>query len=212
VVAYLHAFPNAARTARAGADHTAEDGGGMMPTYGEAQAQMDRSIEALRRDFNSVRTGKASPALLDSVRVDAYGSKMPLNQVASVSTPEPRMLIVQPWDKGLLGTIEKAIRNSELGLNPSNDGNIIRVPIPALNEERRRDMVKLLHRIGEDGRIAVRHARQEANKEIKRLQTDHEISEDEGHRELDRIQKLTDEYIAKIDTLLKAKEEEVMEV
>jgi ribosome recycling factor len=183
-----------------------------MPTYGEAQAQMDRSIEAMRREFNSVRTGKASPALLDTVRVDAYGSKMPLNQVASVSTPEPRMLIVQPWDKGLLGTIEKAIRNSELGLNPSNDGNIIRVPIPALNEERRRDMVKLLHRIGEDGRIAVRHARQEANKEIKRLQTDHEISEDEGHRELDRIQKLTDEYIAKIDTLLKAKEEEVMEV
>jgi ribosome recycling factor len=184
----------------------------MMPTYGEAQAQMDRSIEALRREFNSVRTGKASPALLDSVRVDAYGSKMPLNQVASVSTPEPRMLIVQPWDKGLLGIIEKAIRNSELGLNPSNDGNIIRVPVPALNEERRREMVKLLHRIGEDGRIAVRHARQEANKEIKRLQTDHEISEDDAHRELDSIQKLTDEYIAKIDTLLKAKEEEVMEV
>jgi ribosome recycling factor len=184
----------------------------MMPTYGEAQAQMDRSIEALRREFNSVRTGKASPALLDTVRVDAYGSKMPLNQVASVSTPEPRMLIVQPWDKGLLGTIEKAIRNSELGLNPSNDGNIIRVPVPALNEERRREMVKLLHRIGEDGRIAVRHARQEANKEIKRLQTDHEISEDDAHRELDSIQKLTDEYIAKIDTLLKAKEEEVMEV
>jgi ribosome recycling factor len=184
----------------------------MMPTYGEAQAQMDRSIEALRREFNSVRTGKASPALLDTVRIDAYGSKMPLNQVASVSTPEPRMLIVQPWDKGLLGTIEKAIRNSELGLNPSNDGNIIRVPVPALNEERRREMVKLLHRIGEDGRIAVRHARQEANKEIKRLQTDHEISEDDAHRELDSIQKLTDEYIAKIDTLLKAKEEEVMEV
>jgi ribosome recycling factor len=183
-----------------------------MPTYGEAQAQMDRSIEALRREFNSVRTGKASPALLDTVRVDAYGSKMPLNQVASVSTPEPRMLIVQPWDKGLLNDIEKAIRNSELGLNPANDGNIIRVPIPALNEERRREMVKLLHRIGEDGRIAVRHARQEANKEIKRMQTDHEISEDDARREMDRIQKLTDEHIAKIDVLLKAKEEEVMEV
>jgi ribosome recycling factor len=183
-----------------------------MPTYGEAQAQMDRSIEALRREFNSVRTGKASPALLDTVRVDAYGSKMPLNQVASVSTPEPRMLIVQPWDKGLLNDIEKAIRNSELGLNPANDGNIIRVPIPALNEERRREMVKLLHRIGEDGRIAVRHARQEANKEIKRMQTEHEISEDDARREMDRIQKLTDEHIAKIDVLLKAKEEEVMEV
>jgi ribosome recycling factor len=184
----------------------------MMPIYGEAQAQMDRSIEALRREFNSVRTGKASPVLLDTVKVDAYGSKMPLNQVASVSSPEPRMLLVQPWDKGLMGEIEKSIRNSELGLNPSNDGNIIRVPIPALNEERRREMVKLLHRIAEDGRIAIRHARQEANKDIKRRQTDHEVSEDDARREMDRIQKLTDEHIARIDALLKAKEEEVMEV
>jgi ribosome recycling factor len=184
----------------------------MMPTYAEAQSQMEKSIDALRREFNSVRTGKASPALLDTVRVDAYGSKMPLNQVASVSSPEPRMLIVQPWDKGLMNEIDKAIRNSELGLNPANDGNVIRVPIPALNEERRREMVKLLHRIGEDARIAVRHARQEANKEIKRLQSDHEISEDDARREMDRIQKLTDEHIAKIDVLLKSKEEEVMEV
>lgn len=183
-----------------------------MPTYGEAQTQMDKSIEALRREFNSVRTGKASPALLDTVRVDAYGSKMPLNQVASVSTPEPRMLIVQPWDKGLMADIEKAIRTSELGLNPANDGNIIRVPVPALNEERRREMVKTLHRIAEDGRIGVRHARQEANKEIKRRQADNELSEDEAHRETERIQKLTDEHIARIETLLKAKEEEVMEV
>jgi ribosome recycling factor len=184
----------------------------MMPVYAEAQGQMDRSVEALRREFNSVRTGKASPALLDTIRVDAYGSKMPLNQVASVSTPEPRMLIVQPWDKGLLSDIEKSIRNADLGLNPSNDGNIIRVPIPALNEERRRDMVRVLHKIAEEGRIAVRHARQEANKSIKQQQSDHEISEDDAHRELDRIQKLTDEYIAKVDNLLKAKEEEVMEV
>lgn len=183
-----------------------------MPTYGEAQTQMDKSIEALRREFNSVRTGKASPALLDTVRVDAYGSKMPLNQVASVSTPEPRMLIVQPWDKGLMADIEKAIRSAELGLNPANDGNIIRVPVPALNEERRREMVKTLHRIAEDGRIGVRHARQEANKEIKRQQSDNELSEDEAHREMERIQKLTDEHIARIETLLKAKEEEVMEV
>ncbi|MEX0906952.1 MAG: ribosome recycling factor [Gemmatimonadota bacterium] len=183
-----------------------------MPTYGEAQSHMDKSIEALRREFNSVRTGKASPALLDTVRVDAYGSKMPLNQVASVSSPEPRMLIVQAWDKGLMGDIEKAIRNSELGLNPANDGNIIRVPVPALNEERRREMVKVLHRIAEEGRIAVRHARQEANREIRRRQSDNEISEDDARRETDRIQKLTDEHIARIETLLKAKEEEVMEV
>jgi ribosome recycling factor len=183
-----------------------------MPTFREAQSQMDRSIEALRREFSSVRTGKASPALLDTVRVDAYGSKMVLNQVASVSTPEPRMLIVQPWDKGLIGEIEKAIRNSELGLNPANDGNLIRVPVPALNEERRREMVKMLHRIAEEGRVGVRHARQEANKDIKRRQSDAELSEDEARRETDRVQKLTDEYIAKIDHLLKSKEEEVMEV
>lgn len=183
-----------------------------MPTYGEAQAQMDKSMDALRRDFSSVRTGKASPALLDMIRVDAYGSKMPLNQVASVSAPEPRMLIVQPWDKGLMNEIEKAIRNSELGLNPANDGNVIRVPVPALNEERRRDMVRMLHKQAEEGRIAIRHARQEANKEIKRRQSEHELSEDDARREMDRIQKLTDEHIAKIDQLLKAKEEEVMEV
>src|SRR5688572_21779956 len=116
----------------------------MMPTYREAQTQMDKAMEALRREFNSVRTGKASPALLDMVRVDAYGSKMPLNQVASVSSPEARMLIVQPWDKGLMKEIERAIRDAELGLNPANDGNVIRVPIPALNEERRREFVKML--------------------------------------------------------------------
>ncbi|HEX6307952.1 MAG TPA: ribosome recycling factor [Longimicrobiales bacterium] len=183
-----------------------------MPTVRDAQAQMDKAIEALRREFSSVRTGKASPALLDTVRVDAYGSKMSLNQVASVSTPEPRMLIVQPWDKGLMHEIEKAIRNSELGLNPANDGNIIRVPVPALNEERRREMVKMLHKLAEEGRVGVRHARQEANKEVKRRQADHELSDDDARRELDRIQKLTDEYIAKIDQLLKGKEEEVMEV
>ena len=183
-----------------------------MPTVRDAQAQMDKSIEALRREFSSVRTGKASPSLLDTIRVDAYGSKMALNQVASVSTPEPRLLIVQPWDKSLMNEIEKAIRNSELGLNPANDGNIIRVPIPALNEERRRELVKHLHKLAEEGRVAVRHARQEANKDVKRRQSDHELSDDDARREMDRIQKLTDEYIAKIDQLLKSKEEEVMEV
>ena len=183
-----------------------------MPTYTEAQSQMDKSIEALRREFNSVRTGKASPALLDMVRVDAYGSKMPLNQVASVSAADPRLLVVQPWDKNLMGDIEKAIRTAELGLNPANDGTIIRVPIPALNEERRREMVKTLHKLAEEGRIAIRHARQEANKEIKRRQGEHEMSEDDARREIDRIQKLTDEYIVKVDHLLKSKEEEVMEV
>lgn len=183
-----------------------------MPSLGEARTQMDKALEAVRREFTSVRTGKASPALLDTVRVDAYGSRMPLNQVATVSSPEPRMLVVQPWDKNLIGTVEKAIRSSELGLNPANDGSIIRVPIPALNEERRRDMVRMLHKLAEEGRIAVRHARQEANKQIKARQQAAELSEDEAHRQMDDVQKLTDEYIQRIDQALKSKEEEVLEV
>jgi ribosome recycling factor len=183
-----------------------------MPAYREAQLQMEKALEALRREFTSVRTGKATPALLDMVRVDAYGSKMPINQVASVSAPEPRMLLVQPWDKKLMGDIEKAIRSAELGLNPANDGSVIRVPVPALNEERRKEMVRVLHKLAEEGRIAVRHARQEANREVKRQQGEHAISEDEARREIEKIQKLTDDHIARVDHLLKAKEEEVMEV
>lgn len=178
----------------------------------EARAHMEKALEAMRREFSGVRTGKASPALLDLVRVDAYGSKMPLNQVASVSAPEPRMLIVQPWDKGLVAVVEKAIRNAELGLNPATDGGVIRVPIPALNEERRREMVRMLHKLAEEGRVAVRHARQEANKSLKQQQSDSELGEDDARRQMDEVQKLTDEYIGKIDHLLKAKEEEVMEV
>jgi ribosome recycling factor len=173
---------------------------------------MEKTVEAIRREFSGVRTGKASPGLLDSVRVDAYGSKMPLNQVATIGAPEPRLLIVQPWDKNLMSAIEKAIRSAELGLNPASDGSVLRVPIPALNEERRREMVKLLHKLAEEGRVAIRHARQEANKLIKGRENDHEISQDEAHRQVDAIQKLTDEFIARIDHLLAAKEEEVMEV
>ncbi len=183
-----------------------------MPSIGEARAHMDKALEAMRREFNTVRTGKASPALLDTVRVDAYGQKMPLNQVASVSAPEPRLLIVQPWDKGLFGAVEKAIKTAELGLNPASDGNVIRVPIPTLTEERRKDMVRMLHKLAEEGRVAVRHARQEANKDIKRRQGEHEISEDDVRHEMDQVQKMTDEYIAKVEQLVKAKEVEVMEV
>jgi ribosome recycling factor len=183
-----------------------------MPTISEMRAQMEAAVDAMRREFSSVRTGKASPALLDTVRVDAYGAKTPLNQVASVNTPEPRLIVVQPWDKSLIGNIEKAIQAADLGLNPSNDGNIIRVPIPALNEERRRDMVRLLHKLAEEGRISVRHARQEANKEIKHLEADHDISEDEARRQLAEVQQVTDEYIEKIDNLMKSKEAEIMEV
>ena len=183
-----------------------------MLSVNEARTQMEKAVEAMRREFTSVRTGKATPALLDTVRVDAYGSKMPINQVGTVSAPEPRLLIVQPWDKGLLKAIETGIVAADLGLNPSNDGNIIRVPIPQLTEERRKEMVKLLHKLAEEGRVAIRHARQEANKELKKKQGDHEISEDDAHRQMEQVQKLTDEYIAKIDQLLKHKEQEVMEV
>jgi ribosome recycling factor len=183
-----------------------------MSVTGEARSHMDKALEAMRREFSSVRTGKASPALLDIVRVDAYGSKMPLNQVGTVSAPEPRLLIVQPWDKNLIGPIERAIRDSDLGLNPANDGNVIRVPIPALTQERRKEMVKTLHKLAEEGRVAVRHARQEANKDVKHRQGEHEISEDDARRTMEEVQKLTDDYIHKIDQLLKAKEQEVMEV
>jgi ribosome recycling factor len=183
-----------------------------MQSINEARALMEKAIEAMRREFASVRTGKASPALLDAVRVDAYGSKMPINQLANVSAPEPRLLLVQPWDKSLMTTIEKAIQAAELGLNPANDGNVIRVPIPALTEERRKDMVRQLHKLAEEGRVAVRHARQEANKELKRKQSSHEVSEDDAHRQMDEVQKMTDNFIHKIDDLLKAKEQEVMEV
>ncbi len=183
-----------------------------MPTIAEARKHMQEAVDAMRREFASVRTGKASPALLDTVRVDAYGSKMPLNQVASVSAPEPRLLVVQPWDKSVLEAVEKAIMSADLGLNPSNDGNVIRVPIPPLSEERRKELVRLLHKMAEEGRVSVRHHRQEAKQTIKQLESDHEIGEDEARRRLDELQELTDEYVAKIDELMKAKEEEVMEV
>ena len=183
-----------------------------MLSVNEARTHMEKAVEAIRREFTSVRTGKATPALLDTVRVDAYGSKVPINQVGAVGAPEPRLLVIQPWDKSLLKAIETGITNADLGLNPSNDGNVIRVPIPQLTEERRKDMVKLLHKLAEEGRVAIRHARQEANKDIKKKQSSHEISEDDAHRQMEQVQKLTDEYIAKIDQLLKGKEQEVMEV
>ena len=183
-----------------------------MASLQAARQQMEKSFDAVRREFSTVRTGKASPALLESVRVEAYGSQMPLNQVASVSAPEPRSLLVQPWDKGLMGPIEKAIQSSDLGLNPANDGSVIRVPIPALTEERRRDYARLLHKMAEEGRVAVRQARKDANDDIKRRQKEGELSEDQARREQDEVQKLTDRYVDQIDDLLKHKEAEIMEV
>ena len=183
-----------------------------MPTVEDARRRMDEALEAMRREFASVRTGKATPALLDTVRVDAYGAKMPLNQVATVSTPEPTLIMVTPFDKTLIGEIERGIFAADLGLNPANDGNVIRVPIPPLNEERRRDYVKILHKMAEEGKISVRHARRVTREELHKKVKDHEIGEDDGRRREDALDKLTHEYSDKIDDLLKHKEEEVMAI
>jgi len=183
-----------------------------MPSLQEAQRRMDGAVEALRREFTGVRTGKATPALLDTVRVEAYGAHVPLNQVASVSAPEARMLLVQPWDRAMMGPVEKAILSSDLGLNPANDGKVIRVPIPALTEERRKEYARILHKMTEEARIMVRQARKDANDDIKRRQKDGDLSEDDAHREQDEVQKLTDRYIHQLEELLKHKEAEVMEV
>lgn len=183
-----------------------------MSSTQQVGQKMDRAIEALRREFQSVRTGKASAQLLDVVRVDAYGSQVPLNQVATVSAPEARLLVIQPWDPKMIGPIEKAIQLSDLGLNPSNDGKIVRLPIPALTEERRREFVKLLHKMAEEARVAIRQARKDSNDDIKRRQKDGDLSEDQARREQDEVQKLTDLHVQKVEDLLKHKEAEVLEV
>ena len=176
----------------------------------ETKIRMEETVEAVRRDFSTVRTGKASPVLLDTVKVDAYGSKMPLNQVASVSTPEPSLLVVQPFDKTLLPDIERAILTADLGFNPANDGNIIRIPVPPLNEERRKEFAKLLHHMAEDGKVSLRHARKIGNDEVKLAMKEHGSSEDEGRHQMDEIQKLTDSCSTRIDEMLEKKEKEVM--
>lgn len=183
-----------------------------MPTIQVVKKQMDEAIEAVRREFSTVRTGKATPAILDTVRVEAYGALMPLNQVATISTPESALIVVQPFDRSLMGEIEKAILQADLGLNPANDGQVIRIPIPPLNEERRREYVKLLGKMAEEARISIRHARREGNESVKSLMKDGELSDDDGRRVTDEIQKSTDRYIRQIDELLEAKEKEVMTV
>lgn len=178
----------------------------------DADTRMAKSVEATREELAKIRTGKASPALLDPVRVEAYGGSVPLNQVASISTPDARLIVVQPWDKSLINAIEKAILKADLGLNPSNDGQLIRVPIPPLNEERREEFVKICRKIAEDGRIAIRNVRRDANDHIKKLEKEHEMSEDEAHRLLEEIQKATDKHIEDLEKIMKHKEEEIMEV
>ena len=174
-----------------------------------ARQMMDKAVEAVKRELSTVRTGKATTALLDLVRVDAYGTEMPLTQVASVAAPEPRLLTIQPWDKGLVKAIEKAILASDLGLTPANDGTVIRVPLPPLNEERRRELVKVVHRFAEEGKVAVRHARTEAIARIKK--TEHVSEDEKKHAEKD-LQKLHDDHIRTVDEAVKTKEAEIMEV
>ncbi len=178
----------------------------------EARNAMEKALEALRRHFARVRTGRASLSLLDGIRVEYYGTPTPLNQVASLSIPEPRLIAIQPWDKSIIPAIERAILQSELDLNPNNDGNIIRIPIPKLTEERRKELVKVVKGMAEEGRVSVRNARREANAQLERLQKDKVISEDDLRRYKEEIQKLTDEYVSRVDELLKKKEAEILEV
>ena len=175
----------------------------------EAKASMKKAVENTKRELATIRSGKATISLLDTIRVDAYGQPTPLNQVGSVAAPEPRMLTVQPWDKGLIDAIERAIQSSELGLNPSNDGTIIRIPLPPLTEERRKELVKVVRKLAEEGKISVRHGRTEAISRAKKVE--HVSKDDERHTEKD-VQKLHDDAIEQLDQLVKAKETEIMEV
>jgi ribosome recycling factor len=180
--------------------------------HANAERKMKRAVEALQHDLASVRTGRASPALLERVNVEYYGAPTPLNGVATISVPEPRLILIQPWDKKMLPLIEKAIQKSDLGLTPSSDGNVVRLPIPALNEERRRDLVKQVHKRVEEARVAVRNCRRDAIDDLRKGERDKQVSEDEVKRAQDRLQKLTDGFIAQVDDVGKRKESEVMEI
>lgn len=173
---------------------------------------MDGAIDAFSGELTKIRTGRATPALLDTIRVDYYGQQVPLNQAATVTVPEPRLIVVQPWEKKMLPEIEREILKADLGLNPGNDGTVIRIPIPQLSEERRKDLVKLVHKFAEEARIAVRNVRRDVNDHLKKLEKDHQISEDELSIELDDVQKITDDHISQIDEIMAAKEKEIMEV
>lgn len=178
----------------------------------DAKDRMEKSLDSTQSELGTVRTGRATPSLLDSIKVEYYGSMMPLKQVANVAVPEPRMLTVHPWDRSMLAPIEKAILKADIGITPNNDGHIIRLPIPALTEERRKELVKLVHKLGEEGKIAIRNIRRDALGALKKAQKDKEISEDEENNAGIDIQELTDDYVKRIDDLVKAKEKEVMEV
>ena len=178
----------------------------------DLQHKMEVSLEHVKKEFSGLRTGRATTALLENVVVDAYGSKMPLNQVASVSVPEPRLLSVSVWDKGLAKVVEKSIREANLGLNPMADGTLIRVPIPPLTAERRQELTKIAHKYAENARVAIRNVRRDGNEALKKMEKDHAISQDEHKKYNDEVQKMTAQYVAKVDDTLKHKETEINQV
>jgi ribosome recycling factor len=178
----------------------------------QAEDRMKKSIQSIQDEFKTLRGNRASQSLFEKIRVDYYGDKVPLNQVATISIPEARLVIIQPWDRSVLSEIEKAIQKSELSVNPNNDGKVIRISIPPLTEERRKDLVKLTKNTAEQSRVSIRNARRDANEEIKKAKSDSELSEDEAKKATDGIQKLTDRFIEEINKLLEAKEKEILEV
>ncbi len=191
---------------------TPQAGGSMKEVEAGARQRMEKVLSDLQHALAHIRTGRASISLLDPIRVDYYGTPTPLNQVATLHVPEPSLITVQPWDVSQIGAIEKAIRASDLGLNPSNDGKLIRVPIPPLTEERRKELVKHLHNVAEDHRVSIRNVRRDANEGLKKLLKDKLISEDDERRALDEVQKMTDGYMQKVDQAAKVKEKEVLEL
>ncbi len=179
--------------------------------YEDTKDRMNKAVEKTRHDLATVRTGRASTALLDGIKVEYYGTKTPLKQLAQLSAPEPRLLVIQPYEKNIIPDVERAVLESDLGLNPQNDGMVIRLPIPELTRERREELTRYVHKLAEEGRIAIRNVRRDANDTLKELEKEHEISEDNAHRGMDTIQEITDEHIKRIDDLLKHKEQEIQE-
>ncbi len=178
--------------------------------FGDVKSRMDAAIDHVRREMAHVRTGRASVSLLDGIQVDAYGTRMPINQVATLSVPEPALILAQPFDPSVMGAIEKAIRASDLGLNPANDGKVVRIPIPALTEDRRKELSRHVHKQAEEGRNAVRQVRRDANDRLKKLLKEHAIGEDDERKGLEQVQKVTDEHVKLIDELQKKKDEELL--
>jgi ribosome recycling factor len=181
-------------------------------TLANSEPKMRRAVEVMERDFSAIRTGRASPAIVERIAVDYYGTATPLNQLAGISVPEPHMIVIQPWDRGVLGAIEKAIQRSDVGLVPNVDGTVVRLVIPALSEERRRDLVRVVHKRMEEARVEVRQLRREAAEEIREEEREGDVGADEAHREMEKLQQLTDRWIAEVDRVGGIKEQEILEV